>query len=91
MHSLLDDPWIRAQVDAAVAPYEGRLPAADLAWMREQLAETLAADPRAAGLLRRAHPRAVDESGEVVGPGEGEGGAAAPAAPLEGARRRGAR
>ncbi|KYF68305.1 hypothetical protein [Sorangium cellulosum] len=62
--SLLDDPWIAAQVDAAVAPYVGRLPAHEVAWMREQLAEVLVHDEEASRLLRRAHPREVDESGE---------------------------
>ena len=65
MHPLLADPWIAAQVDAAVAPYVGRLPAAEVAWMRDQLAETLASDERAAKLLRRARPTVVEQSGEV--------------------------
>ncbi len=62
--SPLDDPWIAAQVDAAVAPYVGRLPAEEVAWMREQLAEVLLHDEEAIRLLRRAQPREVDESGE---------------------------
>lgn len=67
MQGLLADPWIRAQIDAAVEPYVGRLPAEEIAWMREQLAETLATEPGAADLLRRARPRApVERSGEVV-------------------------
>lgn len=65
MHPLLEDPWIAAQVDAAVALYEGRFSAAEVAWMRDQLAETLASDERAALLLRRARPVHVQESGEV--------------------------
>jgi hypothetical protein len=60
--SPLADPWIAAQIDAAVAPYVGRLPAHEVAWMREQLAEVLARDPKAAPLLRGA--RAPDQSGE---------------------------
>lgn len=62
--SLLDDPWIVAQIDAAVSPYVARLPADELMWMREQLAELLAYDEEALRLLRRAHPREVEESGE---------------------------
>jgi hypothetical protein len=62
---LVADPWTVAQIDAAVAPYAGVLSASQLAWMREQLAETLATDAAAAKLLRRAHPRVVEESGEV--------------------------
>ncbi|APR74947.1 Hypothetical protein A7982_00293 [Minicystis rosea] len=65
MHPLLDDPFIAAQIEAAVAPYVGRLSAGEVAWMREQLAETLASDERAARLLRRARPVTVEESGEV--------------------------
>lgn len=65
MHPLLDDPWIAAQIEAAVAPYVGRLSAGEVAFMRDQLAETLASDERAARLLRRARPVAVNESGEV--------------------------
>jgi hypothetical protein len=65
MHPLLEDPWIAAQVEAAVLPYEGRLSEEEVAWMREQLAETLASDEKAALLLRRARPVEVDGSGEV--------------------------
>ena len=65
MHPLLADPWIAAQVDAAVAPYVGHVPAAEVAWMRDQLADTLASNERAAKLLHRARPTIVEESGEV--------------------------
>jgi hypothetical protein len=65
VHPLLADPWVAAQVDAAVAPYVGRLPAAEVAWMRDQLAETLSTDERAAKLLRRARPTVIERSGEV--------------------------
>jgi hypothetical protein len=67
--SLLADPWIAAQIDAALAPYAGRVPARDLSWMREQLAELLARDEHAARMLRRAHPREADTSGERIAPG----------------------
>lgn len=60
-----DDPWLSAQIDAAVAPYRDRLSEAEIAWMRAQLAEVLAGDPGAATLVRRARPISVDESGEV--------------------------
>jgi len=66
MHPLLADPWVAARIDAAVAPLQGRISARDLAFVREQLAETLASDERAARTLARARPRAVDESGEAV-------------------------
>jgi hypothetical protein len=65
VHPLLADPWVAAQVEAAVAPYLGRLPAGEVAWMRDQLAETLATDEKAARLLRRAKPPVIDQSGEV--------------------------
>jgi hypothetical protein len=65
MHPLLADPWIAAQVESAVAPYVGRLSEEEVAWMRDQLAQTLEDDERAAKLLRRAQPVHVDESGEV--------------------------
>jgi hypothetical protein len=65
VHELLQDAWIAARVDEAVRPYVGRLPAGELAWMREQLAEILASEPEAADLVRRAHPRVADTSGEV--------------------------
>jgi len=80
MNSLLSDPWIAARIDEAVAPYVGVLPAEEVAWMREQLAETLATDEHAARILRGAHPREVDQSGEVgCDPGEVDDPAAADA------------
>jgi hypothetical protein len=66
MNPLLSDPWISQRVDEALAPYIGRLPASDVAWMREQLAETLSNDEHAAAVLRAALPRHVDQSGEVA-------------------------
>jgi len=74
MHPLLEDPWIRAQVEAAVAPYQGRLSEAELTWMRDQLAETLASDDKAALLLRRARPVLIQESSEVRRDGGYDGG-----------------
>ncbi len=65
MHPLLEDPWIAAQIEAAIAPYAGRLSEEELAWMRDQLAETMASDEKAALLLRRARPVMISESGEV--------------------------
>lgn len=80
---LAPDPWIEAQIDAAVAPYVGRLPAAEIAWMRDRLAEALMTERRGQELVRRARPRVVERSGEVHTGGAG-GEAQAP-------RRRGAR
>lgn len=81
MHGLDTDPWIEAQIDAAVAPYAGRLPAEEIAWMRERLAEALATERLGQELVRRARPRVVERSGEVATGGAAE----APAKP----RRRG--
>lgn len=65
-HPLLDDPYVAREIELALRPYAAHLPRAELAWMREQLAETLATDPVAFAALRRAHPRDdVDQSGEV--------------------------
>jgi hypothetical protein len=64
-HPVLADPWTREQIEAAVAPYVHLLSAEQLAWMREQLAETLATDEHAAKVLRRARPHLVEESGEL--------------------------
>lgn len=66
MHPLLEDPWIRARIDAAVAPYRNLVSPDDLAFMRDELAEVLVRDERAARTLRRAKPREdVDASGEA--------------------------
>ncbi len=66
MHVLLDDPWVKARIEAALAPYRGRLSTKELDVLRDQLAEVLVADERAAKTLRRARPREnVDVSGEA--------------------------
>jgi len=75
MHPLLEDPWVAARIEVAVAPYVGRLTPREVAWMREQLAETLASDEHAALLARRARPVTVEESGEVL---RGAGGTVTP-------------
>lgn len=61
----LGDPWVQAEVDKAMKPYKGRLPAEEIAWMRERLLEALATERVGRDLLRRARPRYVEESGEV--------------------------
>src|SRR5262249_49706049 len=65
VHSLLADPWVAAQVDAAVAPYVGRLTAREVAWMRARLAGTLASAGRAAERVGGTRPITVAQSGEV--------------------------
>lgn len=66
MNDPLDDPWVAAEIERALAPYVGRLSSAKLDWMREQLLDSLRTETKAADLLRRARPRDVDESGEVA-------------------------
>lgn len=74
MHPFLDDPWIKARIDAAVAPYRTLVSPEDLAFMQDELAELLVRDEHAARALRRARPREdVDASGEAfVGRGPGK-------------------
>ena len=57
--------FLEAEVDAALAPYRGSMPADQLAWIREQLLEGAVDEGGLAALLRAALPRAVDDSGEV--------------------------
>ena len=65
MHPLLADPWVAAQIDAAVAPYRKLWPPEAVEAFREEMARTLATHPTAARLLKEARPTAVDPSGEV--------------------------
>lgn len=65
MHRLLADPWVAAQIDAAVEPYRRLWTEREVAVFREQMAETLATNPAAIAALRGAHPAIVDESGEA--------------------------
>jgi hypothetical protein len=65
-HDLRSDPWVVEKVQKAVSKWEGTLRAEELAWMREQLFETLANDPRATRIMRVAHPKIADESGAVT-------------------------
>lgn len=61
----VSDPWVQAEIDKAIQPYMGRLPAEEIAWMRERLVEALATERLGRDLMRRARPRYVEESGEV--------------------------
>lgn len=66
MHVLLHDPWIKARIDTALAPYLKLVSPDDLTFLRDELAEVLVRDERAARALRRARPRAdVNSSGEA--------------------------
>lgn len=57
--------FLESQVDAALEPYRGSVPEADLAWIRERLLESAADEDGLAALVRAAFPRDVDRSGEV--------------------------
>jgi hypothetical protein len=57
--------FLESQVDAALEPYRGKLPDAELAWVRERLLESAADEDGLAALLRAAFPRDVERSGEV--------------------------
>ena len=63
-HSLLSDPFVRTVIDDAVEPLTSRLLPDELAWLEDQLAVLLEIDPEIAELLKGAHPRSIDVSGE---------------------------
>jgi hypothetical protein len=71
MHPLLADPWVAAQIEAAIAPYRKLWPDAAIEAFREQMAATLATHPAAIRLLREARPIPVEPSGEVYLTGAG--------------------
>ena len=62
---MIDHPWIRAELDAVLAPYAGKLSLDDVQWMRERLCELLCTDEHALELLREALPEHFEESGEI--------------------------
>ena len=63
-HPLLSDRFVAAQIDDAVEPFKHRLLPEELEWIRDQLAVLLHRDPEASSLLKGAHPRNLDTSGE---------------------------
>ncbi len=60
-----EEAFLAAQVEAAVAPYVGKLSPADLSWMRERMLESIREDPDMRMLAQAARPRVADQSGEV--------------------------
>ena len=62
-HPLLSDPFVAAEVEAAIEPYVDILSEEELAFMRDELALLLAEDPEAQDALDGARPREVDRSG----------------------------
>lgn len=65
MHPLLADPWVAAQIDAAVEPYRKLWPPGAVEAFREEMAITLATHPTVSRLLRETRPDATDTSGEI--------------------------
>jgi hypothetical protein len=65
MHPLLADPWIASKIDAVVKRYSHIWTEEQRVAFREAMAETLATNPHATRLLRRAHPDGVNQSGEA--------------------------
>ena len=59
---------IEAALEAALAPWRGRLPEAELAWMRAELERIARSHEGVARLAEAATPRDVDRSGEVTRP-----------------------
>jgi hypothetical protein len=85
-HPLLDDPFVAAEIERALAPLAAGLSPEELAWSRERLAEMLAEDAELRGLLSAAHPRTVEQSGErlrlgLVAPATEQAEAALPRKP----------
>jgi len=68
-HPLRADPFVAAEIEAALAPYVPSLTAAELEWARDELADVLERDPDARSALEAALPRAEDRSGERLRPG----------------------
>lgn len=63
-HPLLSDDFVRQLIEEAAAPWSRRLEAEDGAWLRDQLAVLLSTEPELAAMLKGAHPRNIDASGE---------------------------
>ena len=59
------DPWARERIERAVAPYRASLSAADLDWMRAQLALAMEDDPEVSASARAARGASAEVSGTV--------------------------
>jgi len=62
------DATLDDALEDALAPWIGKLPPAELAWMRAELARTAREHEGMRRLVEAATPRDVDRSGEVVRP-----------------------
>lgn len=60
-----EDAFVDAQVQRAMAAFEGKLPEADLEWMRERLIEQVRTTAELYELVRASAPRDVFQSAEV--------------------------
>lgn len=67
MHPLLSDPWVAAEIDAALEPHRHALTPEQIEAFREKMAWTFANHPAAQRILERHRPH--DRSGERVKPG----------------------
>ncbi|MEJ7728098.1 MAG: hypothetical protein WKG00_02685 [Polyangiaceae bacterium] len=65
------DPWARERIERAVAPYRASMSAADLDWMRAQLALAMEDDPEVSATVRAARGASAEASGTVR---RGDGG-----------------
>jgi hypothetical protein len=65
MSALLDDPWIAAEPDAAVAPYRGIWSEEAILAFRQEALATLISHPTMLRLLREARPGPTFASGDV--------------------------
>ena len=72
LHPQLDpsavDTTLDSALDQALAPWVGKLPPDELAWMRAELERTAREHAGMRRLVDAATPRDVDRSGEVVRP-----------------------
>lgn len=59
------DPWIVAELEAAVAPYRGIWPEEAIAAFQREVLATLTSHPTMIRLLSEARPATADPSGEV--------------------------
>jgi hypothetical protein len=72
VHPLLKDPWVAAQIDAALEKHRHALTARQLDAFREKMAWTFANHPAAQRILEKARPPIPDQSGERVKQGASE-------------------
>jgi hypothetical protein len=63
MPSLLDDPWVAAQIEEVVAEYRHLWTEDQIRAFREGMAWTLATHPKASRLVERERAAAVERTG----------------------------